>query len=151
MNKDEQLNRLLRLKRYELPQEDFAAEFLDAFHRRQRSDQLKRSSLSLVWERVVTWLEGLRRPVVLYSLAGAYASLLLLGWLWPSAQSSTPASLVITRPAPQPVVVLIQPQSGTAESMPVSSGGNGALNVPPGKRRLIDEPVKPAEGIKHLD
>ena len=67
MDKDEKLRQLLRLKRYEQPPEGFAEEFLEKFQRRQRSEIIRRSSLSILWERTQAWLDGLRRPAVIWS------------------------------------------------------------------------------------
>ena len=154
MNKDEQLRRLLRITRYEQPPEDFAENFLEAFHRRQRTDMLHRSSLSLFLERAGTWLSGLWRPRTGYALAGAYAAILLIGWIWPSAQSTAPAQLLVTQQQ-RPVIIVTAPQNNqNAMSMPVSTGGNGNnLNVPEGKRRITVDPVPPpdSEKNKHLD
>ncbi len=53
---DEDLHKLLRLKRYEQPDEVYFDGFLREFHRRQRQDALKRSSISLFFERLNTYL-----------------------------------------------------------------------------------------------
>jgi hypothetical protein len=100
MNDDDKLQKLLRLKRYEQPPEEFAEEFLEKFQRRQRGELMRRSALGLLWERLQAWAEGLRRPVVLWSAAGVYAALMLGLWLWPrpAPQSSTTMLVSTTEP-----------------------------------------------------
>ena len=104
MDKDEKLRRLLRLKRYELPPEGFAEEFLEKFQRRQRSEIVRRSSFSILWERIQAWLDGLRRPAVIWSAAGAYAAVMVTLWLLPRPSPNDGATIfvggsVITAPA----------------------------------------------------
>lgn len=80
---------LIRLKRYEMPPDGFVDEFMTSFHERQRAELLKRSATSLVWERLLTYFEG--RPNAGVAMAGAVA-LVALGAvaMWPisSAQRS---------------------------------------------------------------
>ena len=49
MNQD--LHKLLRLKRYEMPSSDYFERFIDDFHRRQRSELISRPTLSILFER----------------------------------------------------------------------------------------------------
>ena len=95
MTKDEQLQRLLRLKRYEQPPEGFAEEFLEKFQRRQRSEIIRRSTLSIFRERLQAWLDGLRRPAIIWSAAGAYAALMLTLWLLPRHAPPNGSTIVI--------------------------------------------------------
>lgn len=74
------VQRLLRLKRYEHPQDmdAYTADLIARLHIRQREDYLKQSSLQILWDRLTTWFEGRKTPafavaaaaVVLISLAG---------------------------------------------------------------------------------
>lgn len=50
------IERLLRLKGEEQPPEGYVERFLVEFHVRQRSELLRGSARSLVWERFTTWL-----------------------------------------------------------------------------------------------
>ena len=95
MDKDEKLRRLLRLKRYELPPEGFAEEFLEKFQRRQRSEIVRRSALSILWERIQAWLDGLRRPAVIWSAAGAYAAVMITLWLLPRPSPNDGAAIFV--------------------------------------------------------
>jgi len=70
----EDVQRLLRLKRYESPGEIYFKEFTDAVKERQRAELLKRSSLSLFGERLgMWWSEHVDRKFVLPA-AGAVAA-----------------------------------------------------------------------------
>ncbi len=93
MNDDfEQLTRLLALKRYEKPKEGFEEDFLKEFHLRQRREMLKRSSLSLVWDRMVTFFDELSAPA--WGAAGAAALVIVASviWLNPEAKTDLPSS-----------------------------------------------------------
>ena len=145
MEKNEQLQRLLRLKRHELPPEDFMVDFLDKFQRRQRTEVMQRSALSILWERLQLFVDGLRRPSVIWSAVGAYAVILFLMKTWPAKDSITSS---------KPVYILNQ--SVNANSVPVSqklgpqsavnqtSAGaatlpNSTIPAPPkGKRRTVE-------------
>jgi hypothetical protein len=55
MSEFEDIQRLIRLKRFEQPGEGFTEDFLRQFHQRQRAEMLKQSSLELLLERLNTW------------------------------------------------------------------------------------------------
>jgi hypothetical protein len=62
MSEFDKLQRLIQLKRYETPGEDFVEDFLTRFHQRQRAELLRQSARSLLWERVATYWENLVSP-----------------------------------------------------------------------------------------
>ena len=62
MSEFDKLQRLLQLKRYETPGEDFVEDFLTRFHQRQRAELLRQSARSLLWERVTTYWENIVSP-----------------------------------------------------------------------------------------
>jgi hypothetical protein len=62
MNEFEDIQRLIRLKRFEQPEEGFTENFLQQFHQRQRAELLKQSSVELFLERVTTWWNHLLVP-----------------------------------------------------------------------------------------
>lgn len=74
---DTDIQRLIRLKKYEQPPEGFVEDFLVAFHHRQRLEILNNSSTGLFWERLVTFMQGRVNPGM--GLAGAVAAVLLVG------------------------------------------------------------------------
>jgi hypothetical protein len=65
------IQKLIRLKRYEQPPEGYFDDFLFEFQRRQRAEMLKRPLWQIVWERANLWLESFRVPAI------AYASILV--------------------------------------------------------------------------
>ncbi len=150
MDKEEQLQRLLRLKRHEQPQEGFTEEFLEKFQRRQRTELMRRSALGILWERTQAWMDGLRRPVVIWSAAAVYAAVLAGFWLVP-------------RPAPKNpglMVVVATGQEAGPSSIPVDYRGGGAgtrttlpvqhtekNGMPPGKRRTSGQSQNTEEVI----
>ncbi|MDF1815495.1 MAG: hypothetical protein P1V20_25070 [Verrucomicrobiales bacterium] len=55
MSEDDKLQKLLRLKNYETPGEEYFDNFLSDMKQRQRLDAMKLSPASLMKERVVEW------------------------------------------------------------------------------------------------
>lgn len=53
---DDQIRKLLRLKRYEQPPPGYFDDFLKDFHRRQRAELLRRPLWQIAWERLTTFL-----------------------------------------------------------------------------------------------
>jgi hypothetical protein len=126
MNEDDKLHRLLRLKRYEQPPEEFAGEFLEKFQRRQRGELMRRSALGLCWERLQAWMDGLRRPAFLWTAAAAYALVMAGFWLWPKPVPDTSTTMMVgSLPPPQ----VSAPVVSTNPSVKVNH------TPPPGKRR----------------
>jgi hypothetical protein len=56
---DEQLSRLLRLKRYETPGEEYFDNFLEEFHKRVGAESARVSAREPVWERLRASVSGL--------------------------------------------------------------------------------------------
>lgn len=96
MDEQEKLSALLRLKRYELPGDDFAETFLASFHRYQRARQERRNAVVEVWERIVNGLEALRRPWVSWAAAGAYGLAVLAVAAWPQPDRSGPRTAALS-------------------------------------------------------
>ncbi len=72
MNEFENIQRLLRLKQYETPGDDFVESFVTQLHQRQRSEMLRQSARGLLWERVNTFFSDLVSPK--WVTAGATAA-----------------------------------------------------------------------------
>jgi hypothetical protein len=91
MNEPSEIQKLIRLKRYEQPPEGYFDDFLLEFQRRQRAEMLRRPLWQIAWDRVNLWLDGFRVPAI------AYASILVaaigVGGLIVSSQNgaSSPA------------------------------------------------------------
>lgn len=76
-----EIQKLLRLKRYEQPPEGYFEEFLPEFHQRQRSELLQRSAHGLFLERLGTYFSGFgARQRWVLAAGGAYAAFMAL-WL----------------------------------------------------------------------
>jgi hypothetical protein len=75
------LQRLLRLKRHEHPEDmdEFTANLIAKLHVRQREDYLKQSSFSLFLDRVSVWFESFSAPKL--AMATATALALIVGAL----------------------------------------------------------------------
>ncbi|MEZ5384635.1 MAG: hypothetical protein R3F13_03890 [Prosthecobacter sp.] len=86
---------LIRLKRFEQPEEDFTENFLREFHQRQRAEMLKQSAFSLLAERVGTWWNNLLVPK--WGLAAATAAVCVMG-AWMASQNHE-ATVVTSVPA----------------------------------------------------
>lgn len=75
--KNEQIQNLLRLKRYETPRDGYFEDFLEEFQSRQRQELLKKSSLSLFAERAGTWFRELGSIKWVAGAGVAYAAVML--------------------------------------------------------------------------
>ena len=53
---DNEIGKLLRLKKYEQPPPGYFEDFLHEFHRRQRDELLREPLWSLVWQRISRFL-----------------------------------------------------------------------------------------------
>jgi hypothetical protein len=74
MNDSDDVQRLIRLKRYESPSDEYYRSFMDEFKERQRSEMLKQSARGLLFERLSMWFEesgGAKRFVPVGALAVA--------------------------------------------------------------------------------
>lgn len=86
MTEFQDIQRLIRLKRFETPGEDFVEDFVSQFRERQRSEVLRMSARGLLWERVSTYFENLVSPkwmtaatTAAVCLLGGWAGMTLLG------------------------------------------------------------------------
>ena len=109
MSEYEDLERLIRLKRYEQPPEGYFEDFLNEFQRRQRSELLQRSSRSLFFERLGTYASGFGKETwMLGAGAGVAYAMLMVYFFVPSGD----------QPANQDAVAVEQHQ--TPQSEPVN-------------------------------
>ncbi|OYW31177.1 MAG: hypothetical protein B7Z47_01835 [Chthoniobacter sp. 12-60-6] len=96
MNDFEDIQRLIRLKRFEQPEEGFTENFLQQFHQRQRAELLKQSSVELLLERVTTWWNHLLPPK--WSLATAAVAVCAVGVWMLSQPGEKPAATLTAAP-----------------------------------------------------
>jgi hypothetical protein len=96
MNEFEDIQRLIRLKRFEQPEEGFTENFLQQFHQRQRAEMLKQSSLELFRERVATWWNHLLVPK--WSIAAVAASVCAMSLWLLSPPAEKPGAILTAVP-----------------------------------------------------
>jgi len=98
-----ELQQLLLIKRYETPPTGFVDDFMKSFSDRQRSELLRSSARSILWERVNTYFEAWFAPK--WGVAGAaFASLLALsaaGYLLRPGHSLQPTQTASAEPSSQ--------------------------------------------------
>ncbi|WP_395737694.1 hypothetical protein [Prosthecobacter sp.] len=97
MNEFENIQRLIRLKRFEQPEEGFTENFLQQFHQRQRAELLKQSSVELLMERFSTWWSNLLVPK--WSLATAALAVCAVSAWMLSRPGETPGAALTSSPA----------------------------------------------------
>ena len=89
MSENPDIERLLRLKRYEQPPEGYYETFLESFKERQRSEMLCQSARGLLVERVSTWFYGVG-PRCWMVAGGATTAAMAAGFfLLPELREST--------------------------------------------------------------
>lgn len=130
------VNKLIGLKRYESPGEEYFENFLDGFHQKQRQDLLQFSSRQLFAERVATWMAPHGRAAWMVP-AGAVAAALAAGLYFglPVGEVSAPQNRLALVPAS-----VTQSQLDATTSMPMES--TVQLNLP----RRADSAPGPATG-----
>lgn len=135
MNDSEDVQRLIRLKRYETPGEEYFARFREELKERQRAEMLKSSSRSLAVERIGLWLKEVNEPRwVLPAGATAAAAAVAAGMfvISPRSSENEPASF-----AQQPGVSPEAPVNGFVptqyeESFEIQLPKTGASGKVPG-------------------
>jgi hypothetical protein len=113
------IQKLIRLKRYEQPPEGYFDDFLFEFQRRQRAEMLKRPLWQIAWERANLWLESFRVPAI------AYASILVAaigvtGVIVNSQNNAVSSASLASAGAS----VLISPSAPVGQVAPASTSGN---------------------------
>ncbi len=104
MSEFEDIQRLIRLKRFEQPEEGFTENFLHQFHQRQRAEMLQQSSLELFWERVTTWWNNLLVPK--WGMVAAAASVCAMSlWLLSRPVENSSAALTAAPVVPEKAFV----------------------------------------------
>ena len=78
------VQKLIRLKRFECPPEGAVDDFLDEFQRRQRSQALTGSSTKLLFERVATYMSSFGKQKWVYGALAGYACVMLFFLVRPS-------------------------------------------------------------------
>ncbi len=122
---DQQLHKLLQIKRYEHPSADYFERFLDEFHERQRAELLRRSTRSLVWERIHDFIADLQVPRLAYAGVAAAAVIVSAVILFTQqGETSSSPSLAFAGPVPK---INVMPSGQGDVRMPVA----GRSDFPP--------------------
>ncbi|MEM7600891.1 MAG: hypothetical protein AAF357_05700 [Verrucomicrobiota bacterium] len=98
MKESEDVQKLLRLKRYESPGEDYFQQFAEEFKDRQRAELLKGSARSLLAERVSLWIDEMSpNRWAIPATATAFAAAIAVGgfFLFQSPKTTTPESTLV--------------------------------------------------------
>jgi hypothetical protein len=96
MNDPEDVQRLIRLKRFETPGEDYYEGFLESFKERQRSELLRGSARGLLLERFGMWLEQCGGARCFVPAGAIAATAIGLGLYFAGPQREEPASSNVT-------------------------------------------------------
>jgi hypothetical protein len=94
MDKADSITKLLRLKRYEQPPEEYFQNFLAEFQTRQRSEVIHRPLLQIAWDRFCSMfvMPPVPKLVMATSFAAAvFAAVLVMNW----SDDDTPSNLTL--------------------------------------------------------
>jgi len=117
MNPD--IHKLLRLKRYEQPTQDYFERFLDEFQERQRAELLRQPTWSLLWERMTDTLGNFHVPRLAYAGVAA-AAVVLSAIILVTQDGRSPAGPSLALNDPRPTINVLPPGNGDVR-LPVSS------------------------------
>ena len=118
------IQKLLRLKRFEQPPEEYFDSFLEEFQRRQRTELLQRSLWEIICDRSGAFFSQFTVPQYAYGAASA-AVLMVAGVLSVGILSSDPASLrFAAESTPSDAIGRVEPAAGTALVYSPSSLGS---------------------------
>jgi hypothetical protein len=117
MDEFEKLQKLIRLKKYETPGEEFVEDFVAKFRERQRGEMLRQSALGLLWERMQLYCDQMFSPR--WAMASAVIVVgLISGWmLMPRGGSS---ALADKKAGPAAVTISLA-NDRTGKTMPAFS------------------------------
>jgi len=126
MTSEEQISKLLRLKRHELPPPGYFEDFLQEFQARQRAELIRRPLWEIAWDRIASVAPSFQVPRMAYAaiaaLAVAASALIIVhpGTPGPGATLAANRS-TLSLTSPQPVTI--------GESVPVTMTSTGSPSV----------------------
>ncbi len=141
------IGRLLRLKRHEQPPPDYFENFLHEFHRRQRTELLRQPLWQVAWQRAQDFMLQLNVPT-LASYPAAAAAVVVLATVLSLKVSQTPSNLNVAKNATQPGAELVagaEPDATWSLSTPVAARDFGArsFRIAPGTARTHGSAATP--------
>jgi hypothetical protein len=105
---EQQLQKLLRLKRFEQPPPGYFDRTLNEFHRRQRQELLRRSAVQIWFERLISTLWSFRVPTYAYGAAFAaflVAATIVGSGVWAPYKETIGTSSNLARVASSPPMI----------------------------------------------
>lgn len=126
MTPEEQISKLLRLKRYEQPRPGYFEEFLQEFQARQRAELIRRPLWEIAWDRLVSLAPTFQVPRMAYAmivaLAVAASAVIIVRPGTPVSTGSLAANRsTLSLTSPHPVTI--------GESVPVTLTSTGSPSV----------------------
>lgn len=126
MTPEEQISKLLRLKRYEQPRPGYFEDFLQEFQDRQRAELIRRPLWEIAWDRLVSLAPTFQVPRLAYAtivaLAVAASAMIIVHPGAPVSGGTLTAS--------RSTLSLTSPHSVTiGESVPVTLTSTGSPSV----------------------
>ncbi len=136
---EEEIGKLLSLKRHEQPPPGYFDNFLHEFHRRQRAELLRQPLWRVAWQRAQDFMFQLNVPT-LASYPAAAAAIVVLATVLSLKVSQTPTIVNVAKNATQPAAELVattEQDSAWSLSTPVAMRGLGAtpFRMAPGTAR----------------
>ena len=127
MTPEDQISKLLRLKRHELPPPGDFEEFLQEFQARQRAELIRRPLWEIAWDRIASIAPSFQVPRMAYAsiaaLAVAASAMIIVhpGAHGSSGTLAANRSTTLSLTSPQPVTI--------GESVPVTMTSTGSPSV----------------------
>ena len=126
MSPEEQISKLLRLKRYEQPRPGYFEDFLQEFQDRQRAELIRRPLWEIAWDRIVSLAPSFQVPRMAYAsivaLAVAASATIIVHPGAPDSRGALAANRsTLSLTSSQPVTI--------GESVPVTLTSTGSPSV----------------------
>jgi hypothetical protein len=126
MTPEEQISKLLRLKRHELPPPGYFEDFLQEFQTRQRAELIRRPLWEIAWDRLASLAPSFQVPRMAYAtivaLAVAASAVIIVRPGTAVSSGSVAANRsTLSLTSPQPVTI--------GESVPVTLTSTGSPSV----------------------
>ncbi len=126
MTPEEQISKLLRLKRYELPPPGYFEGFLQEFQARQGAESIRRPLWEIAWDRMASFAPSFQVPRMAYAtivaMAVATSAAIIIRPSAPVSSGALDANrAILSLTSPQPVTI--------GESVPVTLTSTGSPSV----------------------